>query len=472
MKADLTRNTFHALQHFTRVIMQQGRVQLDSDWNEQAAILLQLLRTFGADLIGPHGGPEPVPGFQIGPKTGAPLDFTIGPGHYYVQGVLCQAEGIGITYLNQPDYPVPANQQLAAGKVYQIYLDAWERLVTYVEDDAIREVALGGADTAARAKLVWQVKQTNALAATACTSVQELTSTFQPQSRGMLKAVASQKGVSADPCVIAPDASYRGPENQLYRIEIHTGAVDSSGNKATPTFKWSRENGCVVYPIVSIATGGNTTTVTLENLGRDDRFGLNEGNWVEIQDDDYVLQNRAETLLQVQSIDTSTLSVTLLGTPDSKAGQDPSKHPLLRRWDHMGGDAAEGGLELGKDNAVLIIEGAGNQNWLAIEDGIEIQFQPPPPGTTNFYRTADYWLIPARTATGDIEWPTQTTTDSQGNQVTGPVAEPPDGVTHWYAPLAVINPNGTDPINPTKECRWQFPTQAVPIPSPNPSPAP
>lgn len=33
----------------------------------------------------------------------------------------------------------------------------------------------------------------------------------------------------------------------------------------------------------------------LKNLGRDDRFGLAEGDWVEIHDDDYVLQNRAET---------------------------------------------------------------------------------------------------------------------------------------------------------------------------------
>ena len=36
MKADLTRNTFHPFRHFTQVLMQQGRVQLDADWNEQA----------------------------------------------------------------------------------------------------------------------------------------------------------------------------------------------------------------------------------------------------------------------------------------------------------------------------------------------------------------------------------------------------------------------------------------------------
>ena len=54
MKGDFSRNTFDPRKHFTRVLMQQGRVQLDADWNEQAAILLHYVRTLAADLIGPH----------------------------------------------------------------------------------------------------------------------------------------------------------------------------------------------------------------------------------------------------------------------------------------------------------------------------------------------------------------------------------------------------------------------------------
>jgi hypothetical protein len=61
MKADFSRDTFNPLKHFSRVLMQQGRVQLDADWNEQTpAILLHYLRSLGADLIGPHGGPADV----------------------------------------------------------------------------------------------------------------------------------------------------------------------------------------------------------------------------------------------------------------------------------------------------------------------------------------------------------------------------------------------------------------------------
>jgi len=80
-----------------------------------------------------------------------------------------------------------------------------------------------------------------------------------------------------------------------------------------------------------------------------------------------------------------------------------------------------------------------DNDWIELENGIEIQFQSssnatetdPPP---HQYRTGDYWLIPARVATGKIEWP-----EDEKSQ---PIEQPPHGVQHHYAPLAVI---GGDP---------------------------
>jgi len=62
------------------------------------------------------------------------------------------------------------------------------------------------------------------------------------------------------------------------------------------------------------------------------------------------------------------------------------------------------------------------------------------------YRSADYWLIPARVATGDVIWPSDTWADSQGNLVTGPAAKPLDGVTHQYVSLATVSPDGNGTI--------------------------
>jgi hypothetical protein len=540
MGADLSRNSFRAFNHFTRVLMQQGRVQLDADWNEQAAILLRYLQTSATDLIGAHGGPAQNLGFSITPLTdqSGESDFQIGAGRYYVDGLLCEADATPVavtpvqsqtgafvvedwapdgvpldeisyvevfdstanaytlaqvskpnaqtrqltlaavsgaslpanvaylrrayTYLHQLDYsPSGPDATLPTASSYLVYLDVWERLISSVEDDRIREVALGGADTAMRAKVVWQVRVVpfSTGQTPSCGTAQDLSDRFQIPNRGWLRAQVEQSASSPDPCIVSPESRYRGPENQLYRVEIHHGGpawdgTTTDGNPAgnassAATFKWSRENGSVVFPIVTLLTGDGSTTATLENLGRDDRFGLTVGDLVEVMDDDhlldYVVRAPATSLLSVQSIDRTSLQVVLSGTPGATVGGDPTKHPLLRRWDHKQGDPVEGGLTLGNDNAALIREDV----WLELEDGVQIQFQKLTDPNGNQYRPGDYWLIPARTATGDVEWPKDTPKDSQGNPVKDsqgnpvvvPIAKPPDGVTHHYAPLAVIGSN-------------------------------
>ena len=559
MKADLTRNTFDPLKHFARVLMQQGRVQLDADWNEQAAILSHYVQRLAADLIGPVGGPGPNPGFAISAITPAttPADFQIGIGDYYVDGLLCEADFVPIaillpptenvfqvmnwssdfelptipyfevfddtpdtpnqpvpvtvsspqkssnqvtivastgggfskfsnpklrrliTYLHQPDYifsaaaGAPSPPRLPSGSS-QIYLDVWERVITYAEDDSIREVALGGPDTAVRTKLVWQVKwnqPSGGATGLPCITRQQLYQQLQPANRGWLQARAKQGSPSTDPCIINPNAAYTGPENQLYRVEINRAGqawdgVDPNNGDAA-TFKWSRENGSVFFPIVS---GGGTSKVVVESLGRDHRFGLREGNLVEVQDDRSVLLNNPGNLLTVQSIDPGTRTVTLDGNVDSNLGSDLSLHPLLRRWDQTAGDPAEFGLTLANDSAGFVEEGT----WLTLEDGVQIQFQPASPNSPstgpqpgNQYRTGDYWLIPARTATADVEWPKvldshgDPETDPDGNPV--PMALPPHGVTHHYAPLAVVTVTGTG-VTRDHECRSSFNLGTAPLP--------
>src|SRR5215471_4466016 len=123
MKADLTRNTFHPLKHFTRVLMQQGRVQLDADWNEQSAILLHYLQALAADLIGPQGGPSGNLGFEVSPITPATsTDFGIGLGHYYVDGILCEADTSPVAVTVQsttPNLVVKADQWTLDGVPFQ-----------------------------------------------------------------------------------------------------------------------------------------------------------------------------------------------------------------------------------------------------------------------------------------------------------------------------------------------------------------
>jgi len=434
MQGDFTRNTFDKNKHLLRVLMQQGRVQLDADWNEQVSIFWHYLQTLAEDLIGSHGGVAD--SFKIEPRIqtqgNQTVDFSVQAGHYYVNGILCENSET-INYTEQLGFPFV--KQLDTGEIYLVYLDVWERHITYIEDANIREVALGGPDTATRTKVVWQVKTQKLESATSCADIKsswnQLTERWQPKNRCQLKAKAKvgETTDSSDPCIIDPKASYRGAENQLYRVEIHTESKD--GQEAT--FKWSRENGSVVFPIRQLSG----SIVTLEHLGRDSRFSLKEGDWVEIVDDDYVLQNHAEPLLQVQKINSTDLEVTL--NEASKIGQHSAKAPQLRRWDHRPGDLNKNYPTLSNTDHAAVIE---KDKWLTLEDGIQIWFES---GAT--YRTGDYWLIPARTATGDVEWPSSSS---------GSLPLPPHGVEHHYAKLAVISVEESGKVTIVDDCRREI----------------
>jgi len=52
MKGDFSRKTFDAARHYSGVLMQQGRVQLDSDANEQVSITKTRWETQALDTFG------------------------------------------------------------------------------------------------------------------------------------------------------------------------------------------------------------------------------------------------------------------------------------------------------------------------------------------------------------------------------------------------------------------------------------
>ncbi len=136
MKGDFSRDTFDPLYNFSRVLLQQGRVQLDADFNEQASILLYMLRRLTADIVGPYaiaGGPD---AFRVAVEgNAANRRLVAGGGRAYVGGYLVEV----------PDGELTFTGELEPNGRYIVYLDVWERHVTYHETAApIREVALGG----------------------------------------------------------------------------------------------------------------------------------------------------------------------------------------------------------------------------------------------------------------------------------------------------------------------------------------
>jgi hypothetical protein len=428
MKGDFSRDSYDRFKHFRRVLMQQGRVQLDADWNEQISILLHYIETLAVDIVGPYAGPSNDCGFEINANGN---DFTIGKGHYYVNGMLCENEG-PINFTEQPHEPAIPGQNGS----YIVYLDVWERHITFIEDDDIREKALGGPDTATRTKTVWQVKLDKLTSLPySCLGGAGLLDNEIAMSKACLRASAKREQEEVEPCIVESEARYRGPENQLYRVEVHDGG--SLGSGQMPTFKWSRENGSVAFSIKSKKSEGtDAVTLELESLGRDDRFGLAVNDWVEIEDDGYALGNIARPLLKVQKVDRYEMTVTLEKQAELTYYLDVAKSALLRRWDQKKDVMENGVLEIKEANGDL------DGDWLELENGIKIQFK-----SDCTYRTGDYWLIPARTALGDVEWPE--------NDESKPKFLPPRGIMHHLAPLAIISVSGSS-VNFERDCRCKF----------------
>ena len=65
MQGDFSRLTFDPRRHYRGVRMQQGRVQLDADWNEQIDILNYFFETQLKDMLGSSGASQVTAGFKI-----------------------------------------------------------------------------------------------------------------------------------------------------------------------------------------------------------------------------------------------------------------------------------------------------------------------------------------------------------------------------------------------------------------------
>ncbi|MCI0435340.1 MAG: DUF6519 domain-containing protein, partial [Gemmatimonadetes bacterium] len=245
MKGDFTRFTHDPARRFTSVLVQQGRVQLDADWNEHVAIRDRLERIANTDIIGPSGAPETGGGFEIG-VSGTGTDLTISAGRFYVDGILCELDAAA-QYTTQPHWPTPDPltqgdpvTPIVDGRIDLVYIDVFDRHVSAIELPALLDPALDGLDTTTRVQTIWQIRlQKDVGAVIECADV----AGFPPAPSGArLTSDAVESPSEADPCGVVVAGGYRGVENRLYRVEVHDG-----GALGTATWKWSRDNGAVAF---------------------------------------------------------------------------------------------------------------------------------------------------------------------------------------------------------------------------------
>src|SRR5580658_4333338 len=93
MSFDCSRFPFRPEHNFSGVVMQQGRVQLDSDWNEWLAEITRRIQAGTLDTFGRAVVPATTPNAFLVTLTSA-TTATIGPGRMYVDGLLAENHGV------------------------------------------------------------------------------------------------------------------------------------------------------------------------------------------------------------------------------------------------------------------------------------------------------------------------------------------------------------------------------------------
>ena len=146
-------------------------------------------------------------------------------------------------------------------------------------------------------------------------------------------------------------------------------------------------------------------------------LGFAGGQWVEITDEESDLKREPRQLLQIDGVDATTREITLKTTPSGRANR--------RTFSSSVGTSSE--TTAGVDGVAM----SSGTDWIDLEGGVQVQF------SEGIYRAGDHWLIPARTATGEIEWPPFAIPNNE------PEAQPPLG-----------NPTSLLPTRADRGRRW------------------
>ncbi len=304
MSVDISRLLHQPIKHYTSLNLQQGRVLLDSDFNESAVLDEEDQRRLWLDVVGPEGSPDlgftiahgiplsdsplpfspedppPEPGASLrsddpldaqdvlladenGVLTSTPIyNVAIRPGTMFLGGLRHELERLE-SFVFQRDY-----LQLRASDLpgvfggtgeearYLYFLHAWEQSVSVVEDQELAEAMLRGADTSVRVRRMRRVEVRSTDAENCTDAFEELINELEGVSPGNetsefdretfeLKSRARlqlvfKPGETGDPC--GPCApSASFQGSQNATLRIMLAAADR--------FVWALDNGGPLYRV-------------------------------------------------------------------------------------------------------------------------------------------------------------------------------------------------------------------------------
>jgi hypothetical protein len=424
MTADIARVSYDQSREYRQVVRQQGRVTLEADENEAATIASEALRSETLDVVGLVGAPDT--GYLPVSGKGA-SGVSVGPGTFYLSGWRLGLPA-AIDLASQPDWLDQPPTTITSGN-FLVALLVNEQTVCAVEDQALREIALGGPDTAARDRLMQHFLRLpltgTTCAAGAALVSQELTTeglTVDPVSKALVSPARLRVGfvpgqAATDPCTPAAAGGYLGADNQLIRVSV----IDYDATAKTGTLLWGWNNASFMYRAAVV----NPTTLQLINTPVDGEHAplLNQPveilhRQADLGDGNYIAsaQGYITTVTTAYSFDSGQVGLTV---PSDFPPTDPNP-VFLRLWQAMVP------FTLGQATALDDVSGL-----TATITGLTATIARTVPATQISLRP--YWLFAVRPST-----PGTTTPGGVYPLRYLEAGQPPDGPRQWIADLAMM----------------------------------
>ena len=339
-------------------------------------------------------------------------------GRYHLDGLMAQVKSdqpFELTrHLVSPTTPVSVTH----GELLLAYAEVREWHLTAVEDEGIRERALGGIDTTTRTQVVTQFK----LATVADTFDAQTCPVLRVKTAATLEVGLAEIEGSLDPCALPTLDGFTGDSNRLYRFEVHRG-----GMLGEAEFTWSRDNGSQLWPVMHVSGDGREVVVPADAPIRD-------GDLLEF----------LSTTLELSDVELGHLETPRHWRPPSRA------QGLLFRVRLNNTSTNTTGRVLEVRNATTGEPGVIEEAWLK-HDGLKVRRwdghfvtpERPPEGDPvvtlqdglqltlrddegkRHFRTGDYWQYQARP-----QHPHDAAAWSGGRL--------PDGPERLYTPLALL----------------------------------
>jgi hypothetical protein len=436
MGSDRARVSYDPNQQYRSVVMQQGRVTLEADWNEAQQISSEELRRETLDIVGPCGTPDD--GYKVvlhNPPSNHPFDFYVRDGIMYVGGLRAELLD-SVPYSNQPDwldYGPEDPDWVSLSTLAQhpptdefIYLLLREQEVSAVEDPDLKDVALGGPDTAQRSRLLQRFVRLHTNGTTCTAGLQSAETKWRSEglwfhpddmrlySQGTLQVSFSGQA-QTDPCQPVAQGGYVAPDNQLIRVQI-SGIDPLTGH---PKFLWGFDDASFLYRID--VDPNNSQNLIFQSAPVDAGHQPVSGQAVEILRSAAELKNGGFVAALsgfVVTLDKNYLpdsqSVTLpagvtLPLDYLTSRMSPPPQLFLRVWEQEVVFSPGTAMSLGNTGVQITIDA--------------------PKGTS--FHLGDYWLFAVRPATPQAVYPERYQQAPQR----------PDGPRLWACPLGVIGWN-------------------------------